>query len=212
MNQPVPVEASVEGFETRFGQIFIGALAEIVGQPQAKVLLEETGLPEPEGSLPDFDSDLQFSLNSLKRILLVMKLSYPNKSAQGITQRIGEACFSPALRAFGPDLGLTQSSFQLLPLRRKLPEAVEAVATLLNQVASSKASFLQDEDYVHLTINECSFEDEEADNLAHFLTGLLRAALYWISGGKSFHLLAANTFTVDEDGCRIHIPLKPAAY
>ncbi|KAA3646169.1 MAG: hypothetical protein DWQ07_08060 [Chloroflexi bacterium] len=207
----MPIEASSERFETRFGQIFAGALAEVVGQPQANALIKEAGLPELEDSLPDFDSDLQFSFNSLKRILLVMKQSYPQRSAQGITQRTGEASFSPALRAFGPDLGLTNSSFQLLPLRRKLPEAVAAITALLNELGLSKASFLQNEEYVQLSVTDCSLEDKEADSLAHFFTGLLRAALYWVSGGKNFHLQAAKTFTMDEDVCQIHIPLKPAA-
>ena len=212
MKAYVSIEVTTEDFSAHFGQIFLSALVEILGQQRANELIEKTGLSEFSNGLPDFDSDLQFSLDSLKRILLVMKQSYPNHSAQGILQRIGEASFSPALHAFGPALGLTQSDFQLLPLRRKLPEALEAIAGLLNEVTSSTVNFLQAEDHVQLNIGSCPIEGEMADNFGHFVTGLLRAALYWISGGKSFHLQATDTFTINEEGCQLHVPLKPAAY
>lgn len=212
MTLSVPIETSLENIEYRVGQIFLGALTEILGRTQAGELLEAAQLPDLADRSPDFDSDLQFSLHSLNRILLLMKQSYPIHSAQGIAQRVGEASFSPLLHSFGPALGFNQKNFQLLPLRRKLPEAVRAITALLNQAGLDQASFLLEDQHVRLSIPAVFMDTETADSMAHYLTGLLRAGLYWISGGRTYALRADDTINMGEQGCQIIIPLAAAAY
>jgi predicted hydrocarbon binding protein len=187
--------------------IFLG-MEEVLGREAFHKVLGSANLPELIDQYPPKDLELNFPYQIISLILSATEDIYGTDSAHGIALRVGSACFKHELRVFGQSMGITDLEFRLLPLRRKLSAGVASLANLYNQNTDQRIRVQEEEDCLMLHITRCPFcWDLQSDSpCCHFFIGVLREALYWISGGKWFHVQETCCIAAGDETCTFSIP------
>ena len=127
-------------------------------------------------------------------------------AGRGLALRVGRACLKYGLREFGPELGLTDLAFRLLPLQTKLKTGSEAFAALFNKYTDQQVRLERDEKYIFWHIERCPlcWERRTESACCHLAVGLLQEALFWVSGGKYFEVEEKKCIACGDSTCTIH--------
>jgi hypothetical protein len=115
------------------------------------------------------------------------------------------------LHEFGPELGLTDLAFRLLPLPTRLKVGSEALAGLFNQFTDQRVRLEVDEKHSYWHSERCPLcWERQADGpCCTQAVGFLQEALYWVSGGKYFLVEEKNCIACGDRTCTIVIDQTP---
>ena len=140
-----------------------------------------------------------------------LESAYGPRAGRGLAVRVGRACFKYGLREFGPELGLTDLAFRLLPLQAKLKNGSEAFAALFNNFTDQRVRLDRDEKYIYWHIERCPlcWERQAKAPCCHLAVGLLQEALFWVSGGKYFEVEEKKCIACGDSACTILIDRTP---
>jgi predicted hydrocarbon binding protein len=201
-------------YPNRMGRIVLLAMEEILGQSGANAVLNTAGLSDYIGHYPPHTQDLKFPFEHVSRLQAGLESAYGPRAGRGLALRVGRACFKYGLREFGPELGLTDLAFRLLPLPAKLKAGSEAFAALFNNFTDQRVRLERDDIYIYWIIERCPLcwgrRDQQPNGpCCHLAVGLLQEALYWISGGKYFQVEEKNCIACGDSACTIVIDQKP---
>ncbi len=198
-------------YPNRMGRVVLLAMEEILGHSGVNAVLHLADLPSYINDYPPYNQDLKFPFIHISRLQVSLESAYGPRAGRGLAMRIGRACLKYGLREFGPELGLTDLAFRLLPLQTKLKTGSEAFAALFNDYTDQKVRLERDEKYIYWYIERCPlcWERQSDGPCCHLAVGLLQEALYWVSGGKYFEVEEKQCIACGDDACTIFIDRTP---
>ena len=170
----------------KLGRVLLSAVQEVLGRSAAAQIMRAAGLDSYIKEYQENNLNLKFSTGALSGILNATEAEYGVRAGRGLILRMGEAAFKYGLREFGPELGLGDLAFRLLPLNRRIAFLVNALAAPLNAVCPDAVQ-VGEESGRFLWQVGCAAAGEhppDGGQLCSLLVGFLRAAMYWATGGK----------------------------
>ena len=207
MNMP----ARVYFYPNAMGRIVLLAMEELLSLNGVNAVLNLAGLPEYINQYPPHNQDLNVPFEHVGRLQCALEEAYGPRSGRGLALRTGRACFKYGLREFGPQLGLTDLAFRLLPLPAKLKNGSDAFAFLFNKSTDQRVRLELDKKCIYWHIERCPLcWGRHADEpCCHLAVGLLQEALYWVSGGKYFQVEETRCIARGDSACTIVIDQEP---
>lgn len=194
-------------FTDKMGVILVKAMEETIGRDHLKEVLEQANAYQSSSYTPAIfrSSSIQFS--DIRHVQIALEKFYGLRGSQGLALRSGRACFKYGLREFGAQLGFTETAFRLLPLNVKIFTAAQQFAKILNESGHKSVWVEEDPSRFFLHIENCPFCQGRHSDVAvcHLAVGLLQEALYWISGGKHFHIEETNCIAKGDPRCSLVI-------
>jgi len=198
-------------YPNRFGWVILLAMEEILGHSGVNAVLNLVNLPEYINHSPPYNQDLYFPFKHIGQVQVGLEGAYRPRAGRGLAVRIGRACLRYGLREFGPELGLTDMAFRLLPLQTKLKNGSEAFAALFNNHTDQRVQLERDEKFIYWHIERCPlcWERQAEAPCCHLAVGLLQEALFWVSGGKYFEVEEKKCLACGDSTCTIVIDRTP---
>lgn len=205
----------------RMGRILLLAYEEVVGRNALVALLT---LIESHGETqrrfpyvkyidvaPPLNSDRQFPFEAIGGLTQALIDMYGPRQLRSVAGRIGRVTFKHGLSEYGQMMGVTDLTFQLLPLSIKLEKGAQALAALYNDHTDQRVRIHETADmlYWHVERNPVCWGVEATQPVCHLTVGLLQESLLWLSGGKDFQLEETTCMACGDDVCTIAITKKP---
>jgi predicted hydrocarbon binding protein len=186
-------------------------MEEILGHNGVNAVLNLAGLPDYIDHYPPHNQDLKIPFVHLSAIQTALESIYGPRAGRGLALRAGRACFKYGLREFGPELGLTDLAFRLLPLSARLQTGSQAFAALFNDFTDQKVRLEHDEKNIYWIIERCPlcWERQAEGPVCMLAVGLLEEALYWVSAGKQFQVVEKSCLACGDSACTIVIDKTP---
>ena len=180
------------------------AAAEVLGEEGLRVLLgahTESHAGRDEGAA---QPTISYYMESLEEV-------FGQQAGRGIARRVGRACFPHGLREYGNSLGLTQTSFRLLPFPKKLKTLSAALSMLLQEAAGRHLAMEESAGMLLWHMDGCPLCDERHTNepACHLAVGLAEESLYWVSGGKIFQVEESACVARGDPRCTLQIDMAP---
>ena len=182
-----------------------------MGRSGVNAILNLASLSAMIGNYPPDNSSLDFPFTTISRLTEVLEQAYGPHGGRGLALRVGRACFSHGVRQYGPQLGLTEMAFRLLPMPAKFQAGAKSLAELFNQHTDQRVRVEENEGRLFWHIERCPlcWERRTHDPVCHLAVGLLQEALYWVSGGKVFSVAEQTCIAAGDQACTIAIDPSP---
>lgn len=196
-------------YPNRMGRIVLLAMDEILGRSGLNALLRSASLAEYID--PPYEQDLAIPFEHIAALQAGLEDTYGTRAGRGLALRVGRACFKYGLREFGPELGVTELAFRLLPLPAKLETGGRALAALLNDRLDLHVTLEKDPAHFSWNIENCPLcWGRRSDGpCCHLAVGLLQDACYWVSGGKTFLVEETRCLARGDSACTIVMDQQP---
>lgn len=198
-------------YPNSMGRIILLAMEEILGRNGVNAVLNLASLSEYIGRYPPHNHDRKFPFEQVSRLQAALESAYGPRGGRGLALRAGRACLKYGLREFGPELGLTDLAFRLLPLATKIKTGSEALAALFNDFTDQRVRLEADEQNLYWHIERCPlcWQRQTDGPCCHLAVGLLQESLYWVSGGKYFQVEETKCIASGDSACTIVINRTP---
>jgi predicted hydrocarbon binding protein len=199
-------------YPNKFALIMIEALEDVMGKNGLNAILNLANLGELIDNLPSDNLNKEFDFADVSAVNLALEEMYGPRGGRGLALRAGRATFEDSLKNFGALAGAGDLAFKVLPLDAKLRIGVPAVAKIFSQMSDQISSSVELENEFIYTIHRCpvcwgrSGEDKPVCFIA---TGLLQAALVWVSGGKEFRVNESKCVAMGHEVCEFVIQKAP---
>src|ERR1035437_6640025 len=142
-------------YSNRMGRVILLAMEEILRHSGVNAVLNLMKLPEYINHYPPYNQDLHFPFEHISSLQVGLEEVYGPRAGRGLAVQVGRACLKYGLREFGPELGLTDLAFRLLPLQTKLKNGSEAFAALFNNFTDQRVRLEREEKYIYWHIERC---------------------------------------------------------
>lgn len=203
--------------ETRFtvsnklGGIFLQGLEEIMGRNGLNALMNLSGLPELLEDEAKPNQETEFTFEELAKTLVTLEQMYGPRGGHGVALRAGRACFKYCLHEFGPELGLNDSAFRLLPADRKLVAELERLAKVFNTHSDQRVRVQEGAGQILWQIERCPmcWERHVDSPVCHLVVGLLQEASYWVSGGRMYNVEEKSCIALGDPTCTVLVDVQP---
>ena len=203
--------ASAFYYPNRMGRIILESMEEVVGRNGLNAVLNLAGLGELIGNYPPSDKKPEFSFETVSALMDKLELAYGPRGGRGLAVRIGRTTFKYGMREFGPQMGLTETAFRLLPLGTKLRMGGQALADVFNKETDQRVRIEERDGKLIWHIERCPlcWGRHTSDVVCHLAVGLLQESLYWVSGGKIFDVEETLCIARGDPTCTIEIDQTP---
>ena len=192
------------------GRSFLSSVEEVVGGKGYLAILSSAGLPKLIETAPPKNLKKQFPFENINRIQTALEQLYGTQCGQGLSLRVGRAFFNFTLREFGPQVGLSDSAFRLLPLKKKIKAGLELLAEIFNRYSDQQVS-VSENGNLYWTIEHCPicWGKKNQFKTCSLMIGFLQEAMYWITGGRQFHIEEQQCHAIGDPTCTFCIDEKP---
>jgi predicted hydrocarbon binding protein len=194
-------------YPPKMGRIILLGMEEVMGRKGVEAVLHLASL---ENYIKN-DPPRAFSFETVSLIQGSLEQAYGPRGGRGLALRIGRACFKYGLKEYGSILGLTEMAFRLLPLSTKLHTGAKSFADLFNRHTDQRVRIEEKAGQILWHIEQCPlcWERKSEEPLCHLAVGLLQESLYWLSGGKVFHVEETACIGRGDPACTIVIDTVP---
>jgi predicted hydrocarbon binding protein len=198
-------------YPERMGRIILMALEEVIGRDGLRTILDLVSLPAYTEEYPAASSEKNFPFKTITRLQESLEQVYGPQAGRGTALRVGRACFQYGLRDYASLLGITGMDFRLLPLSTKIHTGARSFAELFNTETDQRVRLEEKDGKLYWIIERCPLcWERQADTpVCHLAVGLLQEALYWLSGGKIFHVEEIACLARGDPACTILIDQTP---
>ncbi|RPI90618.1 MAG: 4-vinyl reductase [Chloroflexi bacterium] len=198
-------------YPNRMGRIILLSMEEVIGRNGINAVLNLASLSTLIENYPPDDTNLDFSFSTVSNLTGMLEQVYGPHGGRGLALRIGRACFNYGIRQYGKQLGLTETAFRLLPLPTKLQTGAKAFAGLFNTFTDQNVQLEEEAGKLLWHIERCPlcWERKTHEPVCHLAVGVLQEALYWLSGGKVFHVEEKTCIAAGDSACTIVIDQTP---
>jgi predicted hydrocarbon binding protein len=206
-----PPDPSIRYYPNKLGRIVLLAYEELLGHIGLTAALNLAGLHHLINNYPPNNLDLSFRFDDLSALQGSLEELYGPHGGRGVSARAGRICFKYGLREFGPDLGISDLAFRLLPLNMKLKVGADALSCTLNRLADQILRVEEDAESFLLRVSPCPVcWGRKADSPCCDLTsGVLQESLFWVSGGRNFLVEEVACIATGDPSCLYRIGRQP---
>lgn len=198
-------------YPNRMGRIILLSMEEVMGRNGVNAVLKLASHPSLIGNYPPDDTKPGFPFPLVGSLMETLEQVYGPHGGRGLSLRIGRACFNYGVRQYGAQMGVTAMGFKLLPLAGKLSAGAKAFAELFNNLTDQRVRVEDGGGQIIWHIDRCPlcWERKTHEPACHLAVGLLQEALYWLSGGKVFHVEEQLCIAAGDKACTILIDSTP---
>ena len=208
----------------RMGRVLHQAMEEVLGGDGLRSVLQAArvldggievgdgdGASQPYSMGAEFIDNGRFSSSRLNFVFGTLEQQYGPQAGRGLAVRIGRACFQYGLRELGESLGLTATSFRLLPFPEKLNKFAGALAGMFAGSARQPVRVEKQAGKLLWHMEPCPFCGGKASQDAGCLlpVGLAEESLYWLSGGKIFSVEEIACIARGDPACTLQVDETP---
>jgi predicted hydrocarbon binding protein len=178
-------------YPNKMGRIILIALEEVMGRNGVNAVLNLAGLKHLINNYPPNNFDRAFSFEEVSALLKALEDLYGPRGGRALAMRAGRAVFKFGIKDFGPILGIADLAFRIMPIGTKLKVGFEVFAEMFNKFTDQIVRLGEDETHYHWIIERCPMcWARRADSpVGALAVGILQEGLYWLTGGKNFHVL-----------------------
>ena len=198
-------------YPNQMGRIILLSMEEVMGGNGVHAVLKLASLLDLVDNYPSDNREREFSFSTVSALTDMLEQIYGPHGGRGLALRIGRACFNNGVRQYGTQMGLTETAFRLLPLPLKVSGGAKAFAELFNAFTDQIVRLEDANDKLYWHIDRCPlcWERRSQEPVCHLAVGLLQEALYWLSGGKVFHVEEVTCIATGDEACTIVIDKSP---
>ena len=198
-------------YPQKMGRIILQAMEEVMGRAGVHTILNLASYPQLLEINSSPSADLAFPFEAVSALNVALEQAYGPRGGRGLALRIGRATFVYGLREYGPQLGLMETAFRLLPLSTKLHVGARSFADLFNQHTDQVVRIEETEEHIFWHIERCPlcWGRQTEEPVCHLAVGLLQESLYWVSGGKIFNVEETRCIARGDPACTIRIEKTP---
>ncbi|OGO18739.1 MAG: hypothetical protein A2Z14_09630 [Chloroflexi bacterium RBG_16_48_8] len=195
----------------KIGRILLLSYEEVIGQAAIIAVKKMAGLYHWVGVLPPNNMAREFRFNDLSSIHDTLEKMYGPHAGRGIAIKAGRVSFKYALREFGPVLGISNLTYRLLPLSKKIEKGLRTLTDILNRYTNQNVSFRTDSEHYYWELHRCPLcWNRKTDSPCCYLAvGLFQEFLFWVSGGKHFIVEETACIATGGDSCTFQIARRP---
>jgi predicted hydrocarbon binding protein len=207
-----PAQSFEYYYSNRMGRMLLLSGEEILGRQGMLAVLKSMPVGQRYvDNYPPANGRLAFPFEVVSELHPALISRYGPQGGRGLLMRIGRDCFQHGLREFGPLFGLTDLAFRLLPLKTKLKVGANAFADIFNRHSDQRVRIEDGEQYLSWIIERCPvcWGRQSETPSCDIAVGLLQEALYWVSGGKIFHVQEIACCAIGNAECVILIDKTP---
>jgi predicted hydrocarbon binding protein len=192
------------------GRSLLRALEEIIGKQGLVALISAAELPEWIESLPPKNLERQFDFDHISRLQATLEKLYGTQCGQGLALRSGRVFFNSLQREFGAQIGLKDNEFLLLPQVKKLQRGLQMLASTFNRYSDQQVR-LVDGEQLAWVVDRCPLCWQRHTHApdCHLMVGFIQEAMYWISGGRQFHVEEKTCLAAGDPSCTLTIDRVP---
>ncbi len=153
----------------------------------------------------------KFSFSELSSMQAAMENLYGSLCGQGLALRSGRAAFKYGLREFRDLLCTTDLSFRMLPLEERLKSGALFLAKVFNDHSGQHIQVHEQAGSFIWVIEHCPVcaGRHASSPTCHMVVGMLQEALYWVSGGRHFHVEETQCIAAGDQACSFLFEKKP---
>jgi predicted hydrocarbon binding protein len=198
-------------YPNRMGRIILLSMEEVIGRNGINAVLNLASHSSLIENYPPDNTTPAFSFSTLSSLTEKLEHVYGPHGGRGLALRVGRACFNYGVRQYGKQLGLTDMAFRLLPLPTKLHAGAKVFAEFFNTFTDQQVQIEEEDGKLLWRIDRCPlcWERKSREPVCHLAVGVLQEALYWLSGGKVFHVEEKTCIAAGDAACTIMIDLVP---
>ena len=199
-------------YTNRLARIALEAYKEVMGKNGLNAILNLAGLSRLINNYPLDNMEREFDFAAFSSFHVALDEMYGLRGGRGLALRAGQTTFNDFLRNFGALAGTGDSAFKVLPLQTKLRISLPAMAKIFTQVCDQHTTVEEKENEFIYTIHRCPVcwgRKGANEPVCHLVTGLLQAALRWVSGGISFRVNESKCVAVGDTICEFIIIKEP---
>jgi predicted hydrocarbon binding protein len=198
-------------YPNRMGRILLLAYEEVLGHNVLYAVLKLAGYEQYSQVPPPNNTDRQFGFEVVGGLTQALISMYGPRGARAVALRVGRVCFKHGIREYGPMLGVSDLTFQLLPFSIKMEKGAQAFSELFNRHTDQRVRLQETPDtlYWHIDRNPLCWGVKSELPCCHLAVGLLQESLLWLSGGKTFHVEETACMACGHEVCTITIAKKP---
>ncbi len=204
-------KTSVLFYPNKLGRIVLLSFEEVLGHNGLNAALNLAGLRHLINNYPPNNLDLGFRFEDLSALHHSLEELYGPRGGRGVAARAGRICFRYGLREFGPELGISDLAFRLLPLNMKLKVGGDVLICTLNRFTEQTLRVEEKPDCYLLHVDQCPFcwgRTADAPS-CHLTSGVLQEALFWVSGGRNFLVEETACIATGDLTCLFRIDRQP---
>jgi hypothetical protein len=200
-------------------QVLIQAMSEVLGESGARAVVTaarerraQSGTASVVESRSSPDVAAASSLPPpISHQMEALEQIYGVPAGRGLALRVGRASFPYALRTHGDALGLTGTSFRLLPTPSKFRAFGMGLAKLFNRPGDERVRLEEQGSRLLLHIERCVLCSGRHSNecICLLAVGVAEESLYWLSGGKIFSVEEVACAAKGDPVCILQIDLNP---
>jgi hypothetical protein len=195
----------------KIGRILLLSFEEVIGQAAVIAIEKMAGLNHLVGKLPPNNMAREFRINDLSPLHEMLEKMYGPRAGRGIAQKAGQVGFKYSLREFGPILGISNLTYRLLPLTKKIEKGLQTYTDIFNRYTHQSANFRIETDSYFWELKHCPICWHRITDTpcCHLTTGLFQEFLFWVSGGKHFLVEEKTCIATGDDSCSFQIARHP---
>lgn len=192
-------------------RIVLLAMEEVVGRTGVNAVLNVAHLGHLVNAYPPNNFDRQVSFADLGALMRSIDVMYGPLGGRTLALRSGRACFRYGLKEFGPEQGLADLTYRLLPLPMKLKAGAEAFCDVFNRLSDQLVRLTElDEHFLWENVRCPLCWGRQTDGpCCHLHVGLVQEALYWVSGGKHFDVTETTCAGRGDHTCTFVVAKQP---
>jgi predicted hydrocarbon binding protein len=198
-------------YPNQMGRIIFQAMEEVIGHNGVNTILGLASFNRYVENYPPDNNELGVPFEVVSGTMAALEEMYGPRGGRGLALRVGRASFQYGLRDFGPLFGLTDMTFRLLPLQTKLKVGANSFAEIFNKHSDQRVHVEHDEKHLYWHIDRCPvcWGRHTDVPVCYLAVGILQEALYWVSGGKFFHVEQTGCIASGDPSCTIVIDKNP---
>jgi hypothetical protein len=177
-------------YPNQMGMILQLAMEEILGKDGVDAVVKIAGVKKNTDNHPHSNSDVELPYFHVMTMQDALEKLYGQQAGRGLALQIGRACFTYCLRELGPEFGLTDLPFRLLPLSSRLMKGSESLVALFYAFTDQAVHLEQNDGFIYWNIEmpPSSSENLKVGPVSMLAVGLLQEAFYWLSAGRNFRV------------------------
>jgi predicted hydrocarbon binding protein len=202
----------------KLARILRRALEEILGYSDLTMLVRRAA-PGPGASSTTADrpgalgGGADTSRAGVAGLLPALEEAYGPLAGRGLALRIGRACFHYGIHEYADQAGVNGLEFRMLPLPARLRAGLKAFARFLDRGSTPVHNLTEQNGRLVWQVERCPLcaRRSTPQPTCYLAVGLLQEALYWLSGGKTFHVEEVACQGRGDAACCFNIDPSPLA-
>ena len=196
----------------KFARILIESIKEIAGKNGVNAVLNYSNLSSLVDNYPPDNLDRAFDFAHFSMIIQALEEIYGKRGGRGLALRAGRITFDDVLKDYGAMAGISDLTFRLLPVQKKISIGLQAMAKTFSEKSDQISSVKELDDSYLYTIEQCPVcwgRKGEENPVCFYMVGLLQEGLNWVSGGKEFRINESKCIASGDDICEFTIYKHP---